>query len=143
MIVFGVADTMNAIQMSAVEKVLLYEDIEITRFEIRNPATDETRTYYLNKNQEKDPKYFKDPKTGADLEIVTQESLADWLTVNYQHFGAKIELITDKTQEGTQFVQGFGGIGGFLRYKIDVDELPDMENTNLGGDDFDAEEDFI
>lgn len=63
--------------------------------------------------------------------------------MNYQHFGAKIELITDKTQEGTQFVQGFGGIGGFLRYKIDMDELPDMENTNLGGDDFDAEEDFI
>ena len=63
--------------------------------------------------------------------------------MNYQHFGAKIELITDKTQEGTQFVQGFGGIGGFLRYKIDLDELPDMENTNLGGDDFDAEEDFI
>ena len=71
MIVFGVADTMNAIQMSAVEKVLLYEDLEITRYEIRNPATGETRTHYLNKNQEKDPKYFKDAKSGTDLEIVT------------------------------------------------------------------------
>lgn len=70
------------------------------------------------------------------------QSLAEWLCHNYQNYGANIEFITDKSQEGYQFVKGFGGIGGFLRYKID------LENTNLdgvgaGGDEFDAEEDFI
>jgi len=38
-------------------------------------------------------------------------------------------------------VKGFGGIGGFLRYKVDIDGLEG--NENAGGDDFDAEEDFI
>lgn len=62
--------------------------------------------------------------------------------MNYQHFGARIELISDKTQEGFQFVKGFGGIGGTLRYKIDLDDIVDY-NKDLGGDDFDPDEDFI
>ena len=142
MIVFGVNDTMKALDMSALDKILLYEELEITRFEIKNPIKGETRTWYLTKAQEADPKYFKDPETGTDNEVVSQESLIDWLFVNYQHYGAKIELISDKTQEGFQFVKGFGGIGGTLRYKIDIDEIAD-ENNNFGGDDFDPDEDFI
>jgi len=39
MVVFGVADTMKALEMSAIEKVLLFEDIEMTRFEVKNPGT--------------------------------------------------------------------------------------------------------
>lgn len=68
------------------------------------------------------------------------EPLAEWLCNNYQNFGCRLEFITDKSQEGYQFVKGFGGIGGFLRYKIEVDGI----HENMGGtDDFDPEEDFI
>lgn len=142
MIVFGVADTMKALEMSAVEKVLLFDEIEITRYEVTNSATGQTRTWYLTPSQSEDPKYFKDPQTGVDLDVTASEPLGDWLLVNYQHFGAKVELISDKTQEGFQFVKGFGGIGGFLRYKIDLDDIVDY-NKDLGGDDFDPDEDFI
>ena len=100
MIVFGVNDTMKALEMSALEKILLYDEIEVTRYEIKNPAKDETRTFYLTPKQEEDPKWFKDADTGVDYEIISSEPLGDWLCVNYQHFGCKIELITDKTQEG-------------------------------------------
>jgi len=143
MIVFGVADSMKAMEMSAVEKILLYDEIEIMRYEIKNPVKGDIRVHYLNKTQEADPKYFKDQETGIDLEIVACEPLGDWLCVNYQNFGAKIELITDKTQEGFQFVKGFGGIGAMLRYKIDIDEIADAYDENIGGEDFDADEDFI
>ena len=142
MIVFGVNDTMKAIEMSAIEKVLLYEEIEYIRYEIKNPVKGDTKIWYLSPAQEGDPKYFKDPHTGIDLEVVASEPLCDWLCVNYGNFGAKIELISDKTQEGFQFVKGFGGIGGLLRYKIDLDEIMD-NNANLGGDEFDPDEDFI
>jgi len=142
MIVFGVNDTMKALEMSALDKVLLYDEIEHTRYEIRNPIKNETKTWYLTPAQENDPKYFKDSETGIDLEVVASEPLCDWLCVNYGSYGAKVELITDKTQEGFQFVKGFGGIGGNLRYKIDIDEIVD-NNANLGGDEFDADEDFI
>ncbi|KOB58188.1 Eukaryotic peptide chain release factor subunit, partial [Operophtera brumata] len=39
------------------------------------------------------------------------ESLQNWLANNYKSFGATLEIITDKSQEGSQFVRGFGGIG--------------------------------
>ena len=60
MIVFGVADTMKALEMSAIEKVLLFDEIDITRYEIFNSATGKTLTWYLTPKQEEDPKYFKD-----------------------------------------------------------------------------------
>jgi len=50
-----------------------------------------------------------------------------------------LEFITDKSQEGFQFVKGFGGIGGFLRYKIDVENNYEVADN----EDFNAEEDFI
>ena len=142
MIVFGVADVMKAVEMSAVEKVLLYEEIPHVRYVIKNPVKGDTKTWYLTEAQENDPKYFKDPESGIDLEVVQSEPLCDWLCVHYGSYGCKIELITDKTQEGFQFVKGFGGIGGLLRYKIDIDEIMD-NNIDLGGEDFDADEDFI
>jgi len=101
MIVFGVADTMKALELSALDKLLLYDEIEITRYEVTNPAKDgQKRTLYLTPTQAKDPKHLKDAETGTDLDIVSQEPLSDWLLVNYQHYGCKIELISDKTQEG-------------------------------------------
>lgn len=38
-------------------------------------------------------------------------------------------------------MKGFGGIGGFLRYKVDMEE--NHEGLGDGGDDFDPETDFI
>ena len=39
MICFGVVDTMKALEMSALDKVLLFEDIEMSRYEVKNSAT--------------------------------------------------------------------------------------------------------
>ena len=43
------------------------------RYEIKNSVKGETRVHFLNEKQEKDPKYFKDPETGLDLEVVASE----------------------------------------------------------------------
>lgn len=61
------------------------------------------------------------------MELVECQPLLEWLANNYKSFGATLEIITDKSQEGSQFVRGFGGIGGKFRlyvliafnYKID------------------------
>ena len=52
MIVFGVEDTMKALEVGALETMLLYENIEITRYEIKNPVKNETKVYLLNAKQE-------------------------------------------------------------------------------------------
>ena len=46
------------------------------------------------------------------------QSLLEWFAENYKEFGANLEFVTDKSQEGAQFVRGFGGVGGLLRYKV-------------------------
>lgn len=46
------------------------------------------------------------------MELVENQPLLEWLANNYKNFGATLEIITDKSQEGSQFVRGFGGIGG-------------------------------
>ena len=142
MIVFGVEDTMKALELGALETMMLFENIEIMRYEIKNPVKNETKTYLLNAQQEQDPKYFKDAETGVDLEVVSSESLADWLCLNYKSYGITIEFITDKSPDGFQFVKGFGGIGGFLRYRMDVDDVIGDAMGNYD-DDFDPDEDFI
>jgi peptide chain release factor subunit 1 len=51
------------------------------------------------------------------MELVESQPLLEWLANNYKTFGATLEIITDKSQEGSQFVRGFGGIGGEFRYQ--------------------------
>ena len=51
----------------------------------------------------------------AELEVVENVQLSEWIAENYVSFGASLQFITDKSSEGFQFVKGFGGIGGFLR----------------------------
>ena len=51
-------------------------------------------------------------QTGVELELVESMALLEWFANNYKMFGATLEIITDRSQEGAQFVKGFGGIGG-------------------------------
>ena len=57
-----------------------------------------------------------------------------WIANNYKKMGCS---------KGTQFVGGFGGIGGILRWKVDFAELNSYENAaeldNDGDDDDDDE----
>ena len=48
MIVFGVNDTMKALDLGAIDKVLLFDEIEINRYVIKNPATGEEKIWFLN-----------------------------------------------------------------------------------------------
>jgi len=56
-------------------------------------------------------------QSGVELELVECQPLLEWLANNYKTFGATLEIITDKSQEGSQYVRGFGGIGGELKVK--------------------------
>lgn len=57
-------------------------------------------------------------QSGVEMELVESQPLLEWLANNYKCFGATLEIITDKSQEGSQFVRGFGGIGGKVLFFI-------------------------
>ena len=56
------------------------------------------------------------------------QSLLEWFVETYSGFGANLELVTNRSQEGAQFVKGFGGIGGMLRYKVDFTSFASIDD---------------
>lgn len=131
---FGVVDTLQALELGAAETVIVWENLDIMRYNVKNTVTNEERVLHLNGEQQRDPNNFKDDKTGAELEVVESITLVEWLANNYKRFGANLEFITNRSQEGSQFCKGFGGIGALLRYRVDfASTYEDDEN----------EEDFI
>ena len=55
-------------------------------------------------------------------------SLLEWLAVNYTSYGSQLELVTDSSEHGSQFVNGFGGLGAILRYRV---EMPSGEENEV------------
>lgn len=136
--VFGMEDTLKALEMGAVETLIVWENLDNTRFTLRNTATGEEIHKFLRSDQETEKKHFLDPETGATLEVIEKEPTADWLAVSYKKFGCALEFVTNLSQEGSQFCRGFGGIGGILRYQVNFQEL--AEYDELEEEDFDPED---
>jgi len=134
---FGVEDTLRALEMGAVETLICWENLDIQRFVLKNHTTGEEKILHLTSEQEKDMTHFTDKETGVELELEENMPFLEWLANNYKNFGATLEIITDRSQEGSQFVRGFGGIGGMLRYKVDFQS---MQCDNLDDEEFDLDD---
>jgi peptide chain release factor subunit 1 len=132
---FGIKETMQGLDAGAVETLIIWESFDMTRIVIRNPHTEITETKVLTAAQLKDPKLYKDPETNVDLTIDEEEPFLDWMVQNYKTFGTKLEFITDRSQEGNQFVKGFGGIGGLMRYKLEFELLEEPDEAVEDSDD--------
>ena len=126
---FMVDDTLKALELGAVEDLIVYENLDVNRFELRNSSTGEIKVVHLNKEQEANENFFRDSATGLELEVIEKESLVEWFANHYKDFGCNLEFVTDKSGEGTQFVKGFGGIGGILRWKVDFVEMNHFEEA--------------
>ncbi len=55
-------------------------------------------------------------KQGEEFEVIENISLTEFLLGNYKKYVTTLEIVSDKSTEGNQFVKGFGGI---LRFKVD------------------------
>lgn len=63
----------------------------------------------------------------------------DWIAENYKSYGCKLVFVSDKSGEGTQFVEGFGGLGGILRYKVDIEAFDEVDELSS----FSADDDIF
>jgi peptide chain release factor subunit 1 len=95
---------------------------------------------HSDKEQEKDREKFFDKSTGLEMEQAAEpQPLLEWFAEKYKEFGANLEFVTNRSQEGAQFVKGFGGIGGLLRYKVDLANLASVDDE----DEFYSDDDDI
>ena len=131
---YGMNDTMYALESSAIETLIVWEELPIKRLELLNPITQKKEVRYLKPEEFGEQSNFFDGE-GVELEVVSDGLLIEWLADNYKNYGAKLELTTDKSTEGSQFAKGFGGLGGFLRFTIDFPDN-DLDDESFDSDDF-------
>jgi peptide chain release factor subunit 1 len=117
-----------------------YFELYLLRPQVLIHSSDEN-VVHASKEQEKDRERFTDKSTGMEMEKAEEpQSLLEWFAEKYKDFGAALEFVTNKSQEGAQFVKGFGGIGGLLRYKVDFTNLASVDD---GEDEFYSDDDDI
>ncbi len=141
-ICFGVKETVGLLLSGAVKELIVYDTLDIFRYTLRIPDLEdknddvvETTLVYLTEAQAL-KKYFI---TNSKIQIIDKMLLLDWLVENYKRFGASLQLVSNRSQEGSQFCKGFGGIGGILQYKIDNENqcYYNSEDEQIGNEDID------
>lgn len=126
---YGVEDTLKALELGAAETLIVYENLEYTRWVLKTSTGTEV-ILHTNKTSELDREMFMDKETGQEMEVAEQGSFLEWLAEKYKDFGANLEFVSDRSSEGNQFVKGFGGIGAMLRYKVNFEQLADFEEED-------------
>eukprot|EP01133_Synstelium_polycarpum_P007551 gene7551-8833_t len=135
---FGVDDTLRSLDLGAVHTLIVWENLEVTRYVLRLPSDEKDTIMYLNKEQEKDQNFLRHKESGTEYEIIESLPVVEWFANNYRTFGAHLEFITNRSQEGSQFCKGFGGLGGILRYKLDLQTLNDYDNLGNEENEYDS-----
>ena len=129
--VCSVEDTMTALELGAVETLILHEDLDMHRVTLTSHASKQTddsscgdddangpskiQTKFLTTQQLADSRHFVDQPTGAKMEMQETSTLVEWLAEHYKQYGCALAFVGESSHEGAQFVRGFGGIGGILR----------------------------
>jgi peptide chain release factor subunit 1 len=104
---FGIKDIMTALELGAIEILICWENLDLYRCIFKH------NILYLTSRQ------IIDKKNEKGMELIESQLFLEWIVDNYKSYGTILEIISNNTSEGSQFVKGFGGFGGILRFKID------------------------
>lgn len=133
---YGIRDVIQAIEQGAIETLIIWEDLEMDRLVLKNKETHESQVQFFTPEQRAAcGNSFKDT-SGVDLELIEECPVTEYFAENYKQISCKLEFVSDKSEEGSQFCRGFGGIGGILRYKCDFYDHNYEQNND---DDEDSE----
>lgn len=121
---YGIKDTMYALINGAIEKLIIWDDLMVRRIVYKNNISGDKQIVYIKDDE------IIEQMIGYDIK--SDNVLLEWLLEpnsnnieHYKKYCKRIELVSDKSSEGNQFVIGFGGMGGFLRFAIDYPQDSD------------------
>jgi len=124
---------MDALEYGAMEILIIFENLEFNRLTLKD-IHDNVTYKTLPKSQSSVSKLKDD--NGVEHEVIDNVPLTEWFLDSYKKYACHLEIITDKSSEGNQFVKGFGGIGGILRYKMEQSALENDAADAFNEDDF-------
>jgi peptide chain release factor subunit 1 len=104
--VYGVNDTLKALEIGAVETLIVWDNLDINRYVLKNATTGEIVIKHLKKEQDGDQSNFRDAATSPELEVQEKMPLLEWFANGYKEIGCSLEfLIRDVKMDG---LGGFG-----------------------------------
>jgi len=131
---FGIKDIIQALEIGAVETLIVWENLELERLSIRNPHDGNSQLLYVTPEEARNPSLYRDKDTGVELDVESEPFL-EWIVDNYKNFGAKLQFVSDRSHEGHQFCKGFGGVGGLLRYHVEFEVFDEPDVASVDSDD--------
>lgn len=105
-------ETLAALEVNAIDTLLLHEDTDLVRYEV-SVGGDEKTLIICESADKISSTIEKLSKEHENVEVVKQEPFLEWCL---QHIPETTLLISDVSIASAQFVKGFGGVGGTLRY---------------------------
>jgi len=114
--VIGIDDTMYAVTSGILDTLILWDNLSVNRIELVKTLSpsDPPKILYLPPDKQI-PENLKE-----EWKVRSNVPLLDWILEHYREFGCNLELVSDQTNVGAQFVKGFGGLGGLLRYQVEL-----------------------
>lgn len=132
-------ETMKALEMGCVKTLIIWDQLRNYRYILETQKDGLTQQEIIYSVLDDPMNILAKYNDNDKARVVKQELLSDWLMKEYDNFGIELKIVSKNTPEGTQFVQGFSGIGGLLRYAVDMTEF-DEDNENM--DNIDDENDL-
>jgi len=120
--VYGENQIRRALQIGAVDTLLLSENLRKYRIKLKCPSCNyiEERTISEDDLKNFSPEACPKCNTQSTMEIVEKVDLIDELSDLAEKIGSKVEIISLGSEEGDSLYSAFSGIAGILRYPIDL-----------------------
>lgn len=123
-VTYGEKEVRYALQIGAVETVLLSEDLDLYRVTIVCDVCGYREEKTISEEKLKE---FKENLTDVNcpecgnlkLTIRDEKELVEDFSEMAEATGATVELISTETEEGMQLMRAFGGIAALLRFKVE------------------------
>jgi peptide subunit release factor 1 (eRF1) len=110
--VVGLEKTLKALEMGAVNELIILENFEYARKHL--VCENGHKKTVIAKEDER----IKCDVCGKEMNVEKEEDIFDEIVLKAEELGAKINIVSDDTEEGKGF-RSMGGIGAILRFKIE------------------------
>jgi peptide chain release factor subunit 1 len=120
--IYGEKQIRKAIEMGAVDILLLSDDLRKYRIYLKCPNCNFNKEITINKDliEEYIPPKCSKCNTSSNMEIVEKKDIIDELSEKAEKIGCDIFLISRNSEEGDSLYSAFDGIAGISRYPLDI-----------------------
>lgn len=108
---YGDKEVMKYLDEGKVDTLIISKGLKKFQFKYRCENDGEELTEVSAEEEE-----HKCPKCGNDMIAIEKIDIIEEYIERGQNINAKIELVSDESDEGALFLKAFGGIGALLRY---------------------------